>query len=326
MRRSSSDAGHTSGVCWDSEGWQEVVEWKVARAGWAVWWRQAIERQAAAGISEAAALILVVDGQTGVTGADEEVVAWLRRTHPSKPVGCRGSPGPAMQLLCWWRHVGHVPAVTAAPTRTGRRGLRQGQRMRPWQRRRAEVVMGTQVVLAVNKCENVGKADEQAADFWALGLSPIAISAISGTGTGDLMDALVRSLPPPPPMQVCLPPPLRGPPLPAAPRMLAWQAASSGPRLLSHPMARPTAPHLLGAVWRGGADSWQGSAALQAEDVDRSSIAVAIVGRPNVGKSSLVNAITGALLLLGAMLCALPNIDSLDADHQGAEGAEVGVG
>lgn len=195
-----------------------MVEWKVARAGWAVWWRQAIERQAAAGISEAAALILVVDGQTGVTGADEEVVAWLRRTHPSKPVGCRGSPGPAMQLLCWWRHVGHVPAVTAAPTRTGRRGLPHGQRMRPWQGRRAEVVMGTQVVLAVNKCENVGKADEQAADFWALGLSPIAISAISGTGTGDLMDALVRSLPPPPPMQVCLPPPSAGrhsPPPPA---------------------------------------------------------------------------------------------------------------
>ena len=64
--------------------------------------RQAIERQAAAGISEAAALILVVDGQTGVTGADEEVVAWLRRTHPAKPVGSRGAPPTAMHLPCRW--------------------------------------------------------------------------------------------------------------------------------------------------------------------------------------------------------------------------------
>ena len=46
--------------------------------------------------------------------------------------------------------------------------------------------------LAVNKCENAAKADLQAADFWALGLEPIAVSAISGSGTGDLLDHLVR--------------------------------------------------------------------------------------------------------------------------------------
>ena len=44
----------------------------------------------------------------------------------------------------------------------------------------------------MNKCENVARADEQAADFWELGHQPIAISAISGTGTGDLMDALME--------------------------------------------------------------------------------------------------------------------------------------
>ena len=34
-----------------------------------------------------------------------------------------------------------------------------------------------QVTLAVNKCENAAKADLQAADFWGLGLEPIAVSA-----------------------------------------------------------------------------------------------------------------------------------------------------
>ena len=90
-----------------------------------------------------------------------------------------------------------------------------------------------QVTLAVNKCENAAVADQQAADFWALGLEPIAVSAISGSGTGDLLDHLTANLPPP------------------------------------------------------------REDALQVE-ADRTMVAVAIVGRPNVGKSSLVNAITGA--------------------------------
>lgn len=39
----------------------------------------------------------------------------------------------------------------------------------------------------------------QAADFWALGLEPMALSAISGSGSGDLLDRLVAALPPPAP-------------------------------------------------------------------------------------------------------------------------------
>lgn len=41
------------------------------------------------------------------------------------------------------------------------------------------------------------RGGQQAADFWALGLEPIAVSAISGTGSGDLLDRLVAALPPP---------------------------------------------------------------------------------------------------------------------------------
>lgn len=47
---------------------------------------QAIERQAAAGIAESDALVLVMDGQQGLTSADQEVVSWLRKTHPNKPL------------------------------------------------------------------------------------------------------------------------------------------------------------------------------------------------------------------------------------------------
>ena len=47
---------------------------------------EAIERQAAAGVAEADCIVLVMDGQTGLTATDQEIVSWLRRSHPNKPV------------------------------------------------------------------------------------------------------------------------------------------------------------------------------------------------------------------------------------------------
>ena len=159
----------------------------------------AIERQAAAAVEEADAIVLVVDGQTGSTSTDDEVLMWLRRTHPSK-----------------------------------------------------------QVMLAVNKCENVRKADEQIAEFWSTGLEPIAVSAISGSGSGELLDAIVESLPPPP----------------------------------------------------------DANTAVAADDT---SISLAIIGRPNVGKSSLLNALVGEERSIVSDLAGTTR-DAIDIDIVGPTG------
>lgn len=54
----------------------------------------------------------------------------------------------------------------------------------------------TKVLVAVNKCESVDSGRLQAADFWALGLGePYPVSAIHGSGTGDLLDDIVNAFP-----------------------------------------------------------------------------------------------------------------------------------
>lgn len=88
---------------------------------------------------------------------------------------------------------------------------------------------GKPIVLCVNKCDTIGDAPLSFYEFYNLGLGdPIAVSAIHGHGTGDLLDAVIAHLPKEP-----------------------------------------------------------------EQDEEESVISVAVIGKPNVGKSSLINAISG---------------------------------
>ncbi|XP_017406347.2 uncharacterized protein LOC108319651 isoform X2 [Vigna angularis] len=94
-----------------------------------------IERQATAAVEESSVIIFLVDGQAGLTAADEEIADWLRKNYSDK-----------------------------------------------------------YVILAVNKCESPRKRIMQASEFWSLGFEPLPISAISGTGTGELLDLVCSGL------------------------------------------------------------------------------------------------------------------------------------
>lgn len=89
---------------------------------------------------------------------------------------------------------------------------------------------GKPIVLCVNKCDSIGEVDPEFYEFYNLGLGdPVAVSAVHGHGTGDLLDEVVKFLP-----------------------------------------------------------------VQEEEDDDDEIINVAVIGKPNVGKSSLVNKISGA--------------------------------
>ena len=88
---------------------------------------------------------------------------------------------------------------------------------------------GKPIVLAVNKMDSTGMVDPDFYEFYNLGLGdPIALSAVHGHGTGDLLDACLQYFPP-----------------------------------------------------------------EEEEEEEDDAIKVALIGKPNVGKSSLVNKILG---------------------------------
>jgi GTP-binding protein len=144
------------------------------------------------------------------------------------------------------------------------------------------------VIVAVNKADNE-KRELEAAEFHSLGWEETyAISASHGRGTGDLLDAIVWALPPETEAELAR--------KAREAEAEAWARDVAAGRLEPFVVGDAEAedvddPDLDGVDPRDvEARRWD---AAMAADADGEPAAIAFVGRPNVGKSSLLNALLG---------------------------------
>ena len=117
---------------------------------------------------------------------------------------------------------------------------------------------GKPIVLAVNKMDSTGIPDPDFYEFYNLGLGdPIAVSAVHGHGTGDLLDACLKYFPP-----------------------------------------------------------------EEEEEEEDDAIKVAVIGKPNAGKSSLVNKILGEERVIVSNIAGTTR-DAIDSRFENSKGKFV---
>ncbi|KAK3032990.1 hypothetical protein RJ639_035818 [Escallonia herrerae] len=147
-----------------------------------------IERQATVAVEESSVIIFLVDGQVWSIvdhSACSHIFLDLFDMYwgVSKNVGV--SVGGTLNDGYWGSHEG-------ADLRISQAGLTAAdEEIGDWLRKNYSDKC---IVLAVNKCESPRKGIMQASEFWSLGLTPLPISAVSGTGTGELLDLVCARL------------------------------------------------------------------------------------------------------------------------------------
>ena len=149
------------------------------------------------------------------------------------------------------------------------------------------------VLVAVNKADNE-RRELEGAEFYALGWDETyAISAAHGRGTADLLDAIVWALPPESAEELARKDRER--------EADEWARDVAAGRLEPYPTGEEADAtgsdealdeEVGEELATGVAAARRWDAAIAAE-ADRAPAAIAFVGRPNVGKSSLLNALLG---------------------------------
>ena len=141
---------------------------------------------------------------------------------------------------------------------------------------------GRPVVLAVNKVDTPAR-ELDIWDFVGLGFAkPWPVSALHGRGTGDLLDALIEVLPPEGEDRVG-----------ALPEGWAEDGEGEGPDRRGSAGHHQTGPHGDEAPFERRGDQVAAGQGVPGQADSPGTISVAIVGRPNVGKSTLFNRLIG---------------------------------
>ena len=210
-----------------------------------------IREQAMIAIDEAAGVILVVDGQVGLSNMDQELADFLRK----------------------------------------------------------QITREIPVHVAVNKCESEKTGAVAAAEFWSLGLGePFPVSALHGVGTAELLETMFESIDQKGSA-------IKGFGTKAKKLAIAKEKMKINPR--KKVKGETEEEELLRKYGIGkteelvAAEYDRAMAAFDDEE-DPEEIGIAIIGRPNVGKSSLLNSLFGSTRAIVSDMAGTTR-DSIDA-------------